>query len=47
MVRYTLTVNDVPSSASVFEDARCVGTTRSELDDAALVALPTELMAHG
>ena len=47
MVGYTLTANDVPSSASVFEDARCVGTTRSKLDDATLVALPTELMAHG
>ena len=46
MVGYTLTVNDVPSSTSIFEDARCVGTTRSKLDDASLVALPTELMAH-
>ncbi|RAN30763.1 hypothetical protein VC88_01685 [Geobacillus sp. A8] len=46
MVGYTLTVNDVPSSTSIFEDAGCVGTTRSKLGDAKLVALPTERMAH-
>ena len=43
MVGYTLTVKDVPSSTSIFEDAGCVGTTRSELEDVALV---TKLMAH-